>query len=148
MTISGCRRSFIPVLPGSTSTLCEAPLKKAFPWFLPLKRTGGYDLFFDRHRILVLHYKFAMLYFGSGDYHRSIDYLQMIIHDKTNLRYDLQCYARVVHLMAHYELGNDMLMESLTKSVYRFMAKMKNFTTMEEAIFSFLRHPFHFLPGN
>ena len=41
--------------------------------------------------------------------------------------------------MAHYELGNDMLMESLTKSVYRFMAKMKNLTVVEEAMFKFLR---------
>ncbi|MDZ4796231.1 MAG: hypothetical protein SGI83_18285 [Bacteroidota bacterium] len=96
-------------------------------------------LFIDNHRILVLNYKFAMLCFGSGDYNRSIDYLQLIINDKTNLRYDLQCYARVVHLMAHYELGNDMLMESLSKSVYRFMAKMKNLTTVEEAMFKFLR---------
>ncbi len=93
----------------------------------------------DRHRILVLNYKFAMLGFGSGDYNRCIDYSQRIINDKTNLRYDLQCYARVVHLMAHYELGNDMLMESLSKSVYRFMAKMKNLTTVEEAMFKFLR---------
>ncbi len=98
-----------------------------------------YHLFIDSHRILVLNYKFAMLCFGSGDYNRCIDYLQKIINDKTNLRYDLQCYARVVHLMAHYELGNDMLMESLTKSVYRFMAKMKNLTTVEEAMFKFLR---------
>jgi hypothetical protein len=96
-------------------------------------------LFIDSHRILVLNYKFAMLCFGSGDYNRTIDYLQVIINDKTNLRYDLQCYARVVHLMAHYELGNDMLMESLSKSVYRFMAKMKNLTTVEEAMFKFLR---------
>jgi hypothetical protein len=42
--------------------------------------------------------------------------------------------------MAHYELGNDMLMESLSKSVYRFMAKMKNLTAVEEAMFKFLRH--------
>ena len=69
----------------------------------------------------------------------AIDYLQKIINDKNNLRYDLQCYARLVHLMAHYELGNDMLMESLTKSVYRFMAKMKNLTVVEEAMFKFLR---------
>ncbi|MBC7874547.1 MAG: hypothetical protein H7Y01_11150, partial [Ferruginibacter sp.] len=61
------------------------------------------------------------------------------INDNTNLRYDLQCYARVLHLMAHYELGNDVLMESLSKSVYRFMAKMKNLTVIEEAMFKFLR---------
>lgn len=103
------------------------------------EKLQGFHLFVDTHRILVLNYKFAMLCFGSGDYDRCIDYLQKIINDKTNLRYDLQCYARVVHLMAHYELGNDMLMESLSKSVYRFMAKMKNLTTVEEAMFKFLR---------
>jgi hypothetical protein len=103
------------------------------------EKLENYHLFIDTHRVLVLNYKFAMLYFGSGDYNKSIDYLQQIINDKTNLRYDLQCYARVLHLMAHYELGNDMLMESLSKSVYRFMAKMKNLTVVEEAMFKFLR---------
>ena len=104
------------------------------------------DIFLDPHRVLVMNYKFAMLYFGSGDYNRSIDYLQLVINDTSNLRYDLQCYARLVHLMAHYELGNDMLMESLTKSVYRFMAKMKNLTSVEEAIFRFLRQSMPFSP--
>ena len=103
------------------------------------EKLNRYHLFIDSHRILVLNYKFAMLCFGSEDYGRCIDYLQRIINDKTNLRYDLQCYARMLHLMAHYELGNDMLMESLTKSVYRFMAKMKNLTVVEEAVFHFLR---------
>jgi tetratricopeptide (TPR) repeat protein len=98
-----------------------------------------YDLFLDRHRVLVLNYKFAMMYFGSGNFSAAIDYLQKIINDNTSLRMDLQCYARLLHLMAHYELGNDMLMEPLTKSVYRFMAKMKNLTAVEEAIFKFLR---------
>lgn len=103
------------------------------------KELTGYNLFLDSHRVLVLNYKFAMMYFGSGDYNTCIDYLQKIINDHTSLRYDLQCYARVLHLMAHYELGNDMLMESLSKSVYRFMAKMKNLTAVEEAMFKFLR---------
>ena len=98
------------------------------------------EIFIDSHRVLVLNYKIAMLYFGSGDYNTCIDYLQKIINEKTDLRYDLQCYARLLHLMAHYELGNDMLMESLSKSVYRFMAKMDNLTVIEEAMFRFLRH--------
>ena len=103
------------------------------------KELAEYDLFLDSHRVLVLNYKFAMLYFGSGDFNTCIDYLQLIINDTTNLRYDLQCYARLVHLLAHFELVNDMLMEPLTKSVYRFMAKMKNLTAVEEAVFKFLR---------
>ena len=79
------------------------------------------------------------LYFGSGDYETSIDYLQRIINDNLDLRYDLQCYARLLHLMAHYELGNFEIMEYLTKSVYRFMARMQNLTVVEEEMFKFLR---------
>ena len=103
------------------------------------EKLENYAIFIDSHRVLVLNYKIAMLYFGSGDYATCIDYLQKIINEKTDLRYDLQCYARLLHLMAHYELGNDMLMESLSKSVYRFMAKMDNLTVIEEAMFRFLR---------
>lgn len=96
----------------------------------------------DQHRIMVFNYKIAMLYFGSGDHSRSIDYLQNIIHQPVDLRYDLQAYARLVHLMAHYELGNFDLTEYLSKSVYRFMAKMKNLTVVEEEIFRFLKASF------
>jgi hypothetical protein len=39
-------------------------------------------------------------------------------------------------------MGNHELMESLTKSVYRFMAKMKNLTVVEEEMFKFLRKSF------
>ena len=106
------------------------------------QRLAEYDLFIDRHRILVLNYKIATLYFGAGDYATSIDYLQRIINDQQDLRNDLQCYARVLHLMAHYELGNFDLMESLTKSVYRFMARRERLTRVEEEMFRFLRTSF------
>ena len=102
-----------------------------------------YSLFLDKHRIMVLNYKIGMLYFGSGDYSTCIDYMQKIIHDPTDLRYDLQCYARLLHLMSHYELGNFSIMESLIKSVYRFMSKMQNLTVIEEEMFKFLRSSFH-----
>ena len=106
------------------------------------EKLAEYDLFIDRHRLLVLNYKIASLYFGSGDYATCIDYLQRIINDQADMRNDLQCYARVLHLMAHYELGNFDLMESLTKSVYRFMAKRERLTKVEEEMFRFLRTSF------
>ncbi len=98
-----------------------------------------YSLFLDPHRILVFNYKIATLYFGSEDYKICIDYLHRIINENIDLRYDLQCYARLMHLLAHYELGNFELMEPLVRSVYRFMSKMQNFTVVEEEIFRFLR---------
>ncbi len=105
-----------------------------------------YVLFVDKHRILVFNYKFATLYFGYGDYATCIDYLQKIINDQLGLRNDLQCYARLMHLMAHYELGNMELIEYLIKSVYRFMAKMQNLTVIEEEMFKFLRKSFNISP--
>ncbi len=101
-----------------------------------------YGLFIDRHRVLVFYYKIASLYFGSGDYDTAIDYVQKIINWKVDLRNDLQCYARLLHLMAHYELGNYDLMEYLARSVYRFMSKMETLTVVEEEMFRFLRNRF------
>lgn len=105
------------------------------------KKLKEYALFVDSHRILVFNYKIASMYFGAGNYSKAIDFLHKIIHDnQPGLRNDLQCYARLMHLMCHFEIGNDEILESLIKSVYRFMAKMKNLTIVEEEIFKFLRH--------
>jgi tetratricopeptide (TPR) repeat protein len=105
-----------------------------------------YGLYIDRHRVLVFYYKIASLYFGSGDYGKCIDYLQKIINWKVDLRNDLQSYARLLHLLAHYELGNDEIIEHLVRSVYRYMAKMENLTVIEEEMFAFLRRNFNLSP--
>jgi len=105
-----------------------------------------YALYVDNHRILVFNYKIASLYFGSGDYATCIDYLQKIINSNVDLRTDLQCYARLMHMMAHYEMGNEDIMEYLTKSVYRFMAKMQNLRGVEEEMFKFIRQSFRLSP--
>ncbi|MEO6683943.1 MAG: hypothetical protein ABIN48_14055 [Ginsengibacter sp.] len=102
-----------------------------------------YELFLDGHRTLIFYYKIASLYFGAGDYGKAIDYLNKIINWKVSLRNDLQCYARLLHLIAHYELGNIQLLEYLIKSVYRFMSKMQNLSLVEEEIFKFLRRSFY-----
>jgi hypothetical protein len=101
-----------------------------------------YGLYLDTHRVLVFYYKIASLYFGSGNNGKAIDYLNRIINQKGDLRTDLQCYSRLLHLIAHYELGNFDLLEYLSKSVYRYMAKMESLSKVEEAMFVFLRRSF------
>src|SRR5215204_6388271 len=110
------------------------------------EKLDEYSLYLDRHRILVFYYKIASLYFGAGNYKTCIDYLQKIINWKVDLRNDLQCYARLMHRLAHYELGNYDIMEYLSKSVYRFMLKMGNLTVIEEEVFAFIRNTFHLSP--
>jgi hypothetical protein len=105
-------------------------------------RLKEYELYLDRHRVLVFYYKIASLYFGAGKNEKAVDYLNKIINWKMDLRTDLQCYARLLHLIAHYELGNYNLLEYLTKSVYRFMGKMESLSMVEEEMFIFLRRSF------
>jgi len=111
-----------------------------------MEKLEEYKLHLDRHRVLTFYYKIACLYFGSGDNERAIDYLNKIINLKVDLRTDLQCYTRLLHLIAHYELGNYELLEYLIKSVYRFMSKMNNLSTVEEEIFKFIRKSFSLSP--
>lgn len=102
-------------------------------------RLSEYALYVDQHRILVFNYKIATLYFGNRQYEKAIDYLQQIINGPIDLRIDLHSYARLMHLICHYELGNYEILDSLGKAVHRFMLRMKNLTVVEEIMFRFLR---------
>ncbi len=94
----------------------------------------------DDHRILVFYYRIACLYFGSGDNESAIDYLNLIINQKNpDYREDIQCFARILNLIAHFELGNSQLVEYQVKSVYRFLSKMEDLHAVQREIFRFLR---------
>ena len=94
----------------------------------------------DDHRVMVFYYRIACLYFGSGDNASAIDYLNLIINQKNpDYRADIQCFARILNLIAHFELGNAQLVEYQVKSVYRFLAKMGDLHAVQREIFRFLR---------
>jgi tetratricopeptide (TPR) repeat protein len=112
-------------------------------------RIGRFGEYLDQHRVLVLYYKIGCLYFGSGDMGRCIEYLNRIIHFQAgNLREDIQCYARILHLIAHYELKHYDLLEYLVLSVYRFLAKMEDLNAVQKEILKFLRQELHSDPEN
>jgi hypothetical protein len=108
------------------------------------EKLSSFEMQLDKHRTLIFYYKFACLFFGSGDFDNAVHYLNKIIHWKADLRSDLQCYARLLHLISHYELGNDAILESQVRSVYRFMSKLKNLTTVENEIFTFIKSSFSY----
>ncbi len=94
----------------------------------------------DNHRVMVFYYRIACLYFGSGDNDNAIHYLNLIINQKNpDYRADIQCFARILSLIAHFELGNQQLLEYQVKSVYRFLAKMEDLHAVQLEIFRFLR---------
>ncbi len=98
------------------------------------------ELHWDNNRLLVLNYKIACVYFGNDDWEKSIHFLNEInwqIH--SNFREDLQCFARILSLIAHFELGNLQLLKYQIKSTYRFLAKMDDLQQVQIEVFHFLK---------
>jgi tetratricopeptide (TPR) repeat protein len=94
----------------------------------------------DPHRILVFYYKIACLYFGAGNSDKAIEYLNKIInYPDQKLREDLHCFARILNLIAHYELGNQTHVEYQIRSVYRFLRKMNDLNLVQQEILKFLQ---------
>ena len=92
------------------------------------------------HEKMPLYYKVATLYFGDGNYTKCIEYLSYIISVKDhNIRRDLQCYARMLNLMALYDAGLDFNIDYQIRSVYSFIVKMKDMTEMKDELFSFFK---------
>jgi hypothetical protein len=94
----------------------------------------------DKHRLLVFHYKIACMYFGSGDNKSAIRHLNKVINSKdVGIREDIHCFARILNLIAHFEMGNDDLVDYQIRSVYRFLIKMDDLHLVQQEILNFLR---------
>lgn len=98
------------------------------------------EMYLDKHVVLVFYYKIACMYFGSGDNKNSVKYLNMVINFKdAELRSDIQCFSRILNLIAHFEMQNYDLIEYLVKTTYRFLSKMEDLHRTQKEILFFLR---------
>lgn len=106
-----------------------------------LRKMKPFEGRLDIHRIMVFHYKIASLKFGSADFSGAIKHLNIIInHPSIALKEDIQCFARILNLISHYELGNDDLIDFQIKSTYRFLLKLSDYQRVHSAIFNFLKN--------
>ena len=95
----------------------------------------------DKHSALVLNYKIACLYFGAGNFSQSAKTLNKIINiTSTDLREDLHCFARIMNLVCHYELGNFDVIKHYIISTYRFLLKKDDLRLFQKFVLSFLKN--------
>lgn len=104
------------------------------------EKLNVYSELIDNHRIMIFYYKIACLYFGSANYSKTIYYLNQIISlNVGHLRSDIQCFARILHLICHFELKNEDILEYLIKSIYKFLLKMDYLDDIQREVLRFLR---------
>ena len=95
----------------------------------------------DVHHVMVLHYKVACLYFGSGDNKNAILHLNQVInHTGDGLREDLQSFAHILKLIASYEEGMDDDLEQQIRTVYKFLIKMNDLHMVQKEMMNFIRN--------
>lgn len=102
--------------------------------------------YLDQNRAQVFNYKIACLYFGADDFKNCIVHLNKIIHSdvkEKHLRQDVQCFARILNLVAHYEIGNDDLVEYQIKSTYRYLIKYGDLQEVQQLIIQFIKKSVH-----
>jgi len=89
---------------------------------------------------MMIHYQAALLYFGAGHFKLALKHLNKIVNmPNIDYRNDMVCFARILMLIVHYELGNTDLMEYSVKSVYRFLVSRNSLHRFEGALLQFVR---------
>tara|TARA_R110002073_G_scaffold14554_1_gene59283 strand:- start:53831 stop:55378 length:1548 start_codon:yes stop_codon:yes gene_type:complete len=100
-----------------------------------------YENRIDEHHVMTFYYKFASMYFGSGDNEKCIYYLDKIISNKSlSMREDLLCFSRILNLFAHYEAGYDYHIETLLKRTYKFLLKMNDLHEVQKEMIIFIKN--------
>jgi hypothetical protein len=103
----------------------------------------------DEHHEMMFYYKISCIYFGTEKYSKSIFYLEKIINNKNlTMREDLMCFARLLYLIEHYEMGKDSNLESQIKSTYKFLLKMNDLQEVQKEIIRFMKNLNSFYPSD
>jgi len=85
-------------------------------------------------------FNIAYLYFGLGEYNHSLNWINKIINDKElTVREDIQCFARILNLLVHYELGNYDLIEYIMKSTRRYLSNKNKLNKFELITLNYIR---------
>ncbi|WPP51122.1 hypothetical protein [Catalinimonas niigatensis] len=102
------------------------------------------DQFVDKlgkHSTIIFYYKIACMYVGDGNHKMAVHWLQKIINEQNvDLREDVHCFARILNLISHFELGNTDIIDYYIKSTYRFLLSKDDLNHYQRYILKFLKN--------
>jgi hypothetical protein len=79
----------------------------------------------DNYKIMI-YYQVACIYFLKENYSGSLQWINKIVNANFgDTRTELQCYARIMNLMIHFELNNIIVLRYAVDSCRRFFKKKK-----------------------
>ena len=71
---------------------------------------------------MIIRYENALMFMMENKFDKSLEIIDELIDTKDiDLRKDIQANVRIVYLILHFELENNLLLDSLTRSVKRYL---------------------------
>ncbi|MFK7908465.1 MAG: hypothetical protein AB8B69_25260 [Chitinophagales bacterium] len=90
--------------------------------------------------LLSIYYNISIIHFFSEDFSNTLFWLNEILsHPRTDVRKDIQQFAKILQFIIHYELDNEEILENLYRSVYRSLKKEEQMNEFEEMVLNYIR---------
>jgi len=103
------------------------------------KKMGLFSGKIHKAKEILINLACCSLYFGIGNYHKALFWLNKILNDTTlKLRQDLYGEARILNLIIHFELSNIGMLEYSVKSTQHFLHTRKRLYKFEYVLLDFL----------
>lgn len=98
------------------------------------------DKLIQKRALLTLYFNISYLYFIAGDYSKALHWQNKILnHPYIDFGLDIICFSKILNLLIHFEMKNDLLLEYVVKSTYRFLDKNNSLYKLEATILNFIR---------
>jgi len=92
----------------------------------------------NRQVELAFCYNLGYAFIGAGRAKKALRWLNKILNDEAEIRTDIHAMARLLNLLAHYELGNDDTLSHLAGSATRYLRKHDFFGKIEALLLDYL----------
>ncbi len=93
----------------------------------------------DTNLFMVLCYNISYIHLANQNPKRALFWMNRLMNDDStkSIRYDVQCYGRVIEIIIHFSLGNYELVESLVPRTKRFMKKHDRYSSLIDVFLKF-----------
>lgn len=92
--------------------------------------------YYERH----INYYMGWAHLLLGEPAKALHYINAVLNDRTtDVREDLYCFARIINLIIHYELGNTRLLRSEVRSTWRYLVQKQRTYRFETLLIQFIK---------
>lgn len=84
-------------------------------------------------------YHIGWAWFALGNISEALKYINQVLNNRADVREDLYCFAKIINLLIHYELGNIDLLQYEVVSTCRYLARRQRNYAFETLVLRFIK---------